>query len=135
MKVKTIYIAIALFLGGTFFSVSEMIKGREGFFREFIPVDTPKEIRKFNQNDWAIKTDDGYPYRAAMLDDVVFNKRIRALKKDSLMVVLGRPDRKNENYLYYLIDQNRIGFWPLNTKTMVIKLSDSLSIEWIKIHE
>ncbi len=51
------------------------------------------------------------------------------------LLIRRNGDRINENYLYYMIAQKRIGSWPLHTKTMVIMLSDEDTIEWIKIHD
>ena len=135
MKTKTIYISIAIILGVAIFIISELTRGESGYFGEMIFVDTPSEQRAFNQKEWAIKTGDGYPFRPVMIDDVLYNKEIRALTKDSLLMVLGRPDREENNHLYYLIDQKRIGFWPMNTKTMVVKINETSTIEWIKIHQ
>jgi hypothetical protein len=32
------------------------------------------------------------------------------------------------------MDQERIGSWPLKTKTLVIKMKDEETVEWVKIH-
>lgn len=92
-----------------------------------------KEIT-FNKNKWQEKVNDLYPYRDLMLKDVVYNDTIRTLNKEELLELLGEPDRINEGHLYYLITQTRLGAWPIQTKTMVIKLTDKEGIEWIKIH-
>lgn len=89
----------------------------------------------FDKKKWATRDGVDYPYREKMLNDIVFNDTLRALNKDEFLEMLGEPDRTNENYLYYTIAQKRLGFWPLNTKTMVIKFSESDTIDWIKIHE
>ena len=89
----------------------------------------------FDKTKWRMKEGPDYLYRDKMLDDVVYNDTIRKLDKSKILDLLGEPDRTNENHLYYMISQNRIGAWPLNTKTMVIKLYDDNTIEWIKIHE
>jgi len=89
---------------------------------------------KFDKNKWQEKVNNFYPYRDLMLNDVVYNDTIRSLNKEQVLEILGEPDRINEGHLYYRITQTRLGAWPLKTKTMVIKLTDSEGIEWIKIH-
>lgn len=76
-----------------------------------------------------------YPFRDRMLNDILYSDTVRSQNKDEILELLGKPDRINENYLYYMIAQKRIGSWPLHTKTMVIMLSDDNSVEWIKIHD
>jgi len=89
----------------------------------------------FDKTRWRAKEGPDYPYRAQMLNDLVYNDTLRALNKDEILELLGEPNRSNEGHLYYMITQKRLGFWPLHTKTLVIKLSDDNSIDWIKIHE
>jgi len=95
----------------------------------------PETEMVFEKAKW--KTIDGadYPFRDKMLKDLVYNDTIRDLNKDEILNLLGEPTRTNENYLYYMIAQKRLGNWPLHTKTLVIKFSDDKTIEWIKIHE
>lgn len=88
----------------------------------------------FDKSRWNVSEGLDYPFRDRMVNDVVYNDTIRDLSKNEILDLLGEPDRINENYLYYLVDQKRIGNWPLHTKTMVIKLTGD-SIEWIKIHQ
>jgi hypothetical protein len=89
----------------------------------------------FDRTKWATKDGTDYPYRDKMLNDIVYNDSLRALNQDEILDLLGQPDRTNENYLYYTIAQKRLGFWPLQTKTMVIKFSEKNTINWIKIHQ
>ncbi|WP_297764486.1 hypothetical protein [uncultured Muriicola sp.] len=95
---------------------------------------TTSEV-KFDKTKWLTKEDSDYPYREQMLHDIVYNDSIRKLTKDELLVLLGKPDRSNEGHLYYMISQKKLGFWPIRTKTLVIKLTEENTIEWIKIHE
>ena len=95
----------------------------------------PDHEMAFDKKKWKTKDGADYPYRDKMIDDVVYNDTIRALDKDEILDLLGEPDRINENHLYYMIAQKRLGFWPLHTKTLVIKLSDDNSVDWIKVHE
>ena len=88
----------------------------------------------FDPVKWKTKEGVDYPYREGMLNELVYNDTIRTLTKGELLDLLGKPDRINENHLYYNIAQTRVGTWPLNTKTLVIKISEEGTIVWIKIH-
>lgn len=90
---------------------------------------------KFDPSKWQKKKGWGYAYRNEMLADVMTDSKIRGLKKDDLMSLLGTPNRINDNYLYYTIDQKRAIILPTHTKTLVIKYSIADTIEWMKIHE
>ncbi len=91
----------------------------------------------FDQVKWQTKDGKDYPYREKMLNAVLYNDSIRALNRAEILDLLGEPSyyRDNENFLYYTITQKRIGSWPLHTRSMVIKLTEGDTIEWIKIHE
>jgi hypothetical protein len=58
-----------------------------------------------------------------------------SLRKDEILDLLGQPDKIDGNYLFYRIAQQRLGFWPLHTKTLVIKFYEDSTVEWIRIHE
>jgi len=70
-----------------------------------------------------------------MVNNIVYNDKVQSLNKDEIPELLGKPDRVNENYFYYLVKENRLWFWTLHTKTMVIKIINDGEVEWIKIHE
>ena len=89
----------------------------------------------FDKEKWKAKDGKDYSYRDKMINDVVYNDTIRTLNKEQLLELLGKPDYIREGHLYYRINEIRIGNWPIKTKTMVIKLVEDRSIEWIKIHE
>ena len=100
------------------------------------PVDQGIETEfQFDKSKWGFKEGRDYPYRDQMLDDIVYNDTVRSLSKKGILDLLGEPDRINDNYLYYIIVQKRLGLWPVHTKSLVIKLSDDRTIDWIKIHE
>jgi hypothetical protein len=88
----------------------------------------------FDHAKWSIKEHGLYPHRKQMLDDVIYNDSIRSLDKTQILQLLGKPDRENEGHLYYMIDQKRALYFPLNTKTLVIKFNSEKHIEWMKIH-
>jgi hypothetical protein len=90
---------------------------------------------KFDKIKWRKKKDMDYPYRERMLEDLLNNHHLKELKKDEVLDLLGQPDRIDGYYLFYLIAQQRISFFPLHTKTLVINLSPDSTINWIKIHE
>jgi hypothetical protein len=94
----------------------------------------PTEI-KFDKTKWLTKEESDYPYRELMLHDIVYNDAVRELTKNELLELLGEPDRSNKGHLYYMISQKKLGFWPIKTKTLVIKLKEDNTIDWIKIHE
>ena len=89
----------------------------------------------FDKALWSVKQDKDYPHRPAMFNDVLYNDTIRTLNKTEIIGLLGKPDRSNEGYIYYMIEQKRLGFWPLHSKFLVVKFKDNDSIDWIKIHE
>ncbi|MCB2195373.1 MAG: hypothetical protein KQH79_05915 [Bacteroidetes bacterium] len=92
---------------------------------------------KFDQQKWQTKEGKDYPYRDRMVNDIVYNDTIRTLTRDEVLELLGQPSyyREDTNYLYYMIRQKRLFSWPLHTKTLVVKMKDENTIEWIRIHE
>lgn len=88
-----------------------------------------------NKVNWNKKEADEYLYRELLMDSVIENNKLRGLKQNELINTLGEPNRMENNHLYYTISQKKLGFWPLHTKTLVIKYSESNTITWIKIHE
>lgn len=89
----------------------------------------------FDKTKWAIGTNQEYPYRDAMLPDFIEHYEIHGITKDSIIGLLGIPNRTDSGYLYYRIAQQKIGFFPLHTKTLVIKLNNDSLVEWRKIHQ
>jgi hypothetical protein len=91
----------------------------------------------FDKNKWQLKEGKDYPYRAQMLNDVLYNDTIRTLNKNAIIALLGEPDyyRDDTTFLYYRISENRLFTWSLTTKTMVVKLAEAGGIDWIKLHE
>lgn len=89
----------------------------------------------FDKTKWEAKEGKDYPFRESMLNDILYGDTVRSQTGDGVLDLLGKPDRTNEDYLYYMIAQKRIGSWPLHTKTLVIKLTENDTVEWIKIHD
>lgn len=96
---------------------------------------TPGSEMSFDREKWRVKEGKDYPFREGMLNYLLYNDTLRSQNKYELLDLLGEPDRTNDNYLYYMIEQKRLGSWPVHTKTLVIKFTNDYSIEWIKIHE
>lgn len=88
----------------------------------------------FDKTKWGVKEGKKYPYRELMLDAVLYSDSIRTLKEDKIIDLLGSPDYTKDNHLYYRIKENRFGAWTLSTKTIVIKLTEDGSVDWIKTH-
>jgi len=92
----------------------------------------------FDKDKWLEKKGNYYPYRNEMLDSVLLSSFVRSLDKKEIIQQLGEPSyyRDNKNYLYYLIKKKTLlGIWTLHTKTLVIKLKDGETVDWIKVHE
>ncbi|MCB2220627.1 MAG: hypothetical protein KQI35_09545 [Bacteroidetes bacterium] len=89
----------------------------------------------FDKTKWSTREGRDYPYRDPMLNDIVYNDTIRMLTQEEILELLGEPDRREDGYLYYMVKQKRLGYWPLHTKTLVLKFSEDNTIDWIKIHE
>ena len=89
----------------------------------------------FEKEKWMTKKGKGYPHRDKMLPAIFANDTIRQLEKDEVIDLLGPPDRIDSLYLFYLVAQKRAGFLPIQTKTLVIKISDDEKPNKIMIHE
>jgi uncharacterized membrane-anchored protein len=89
----------------------------------------------FNATKW--KTMDGvdYPFRDRMITDLMRSKILKKLKRKEVIVLLGQPNRTDKEYLFYTVAQERIQFFPLHTKTLVIKLSNDSTTNKVMIHE
>lgn len=89
----------------------------------------------FEKDKWALKEGKDYVYREQMYEAVLYNDTIRSLSEVKLISLLGDPDYHEEGHLYYRISETRLMNWTVKTKTMVVKLNQDGSIEWIKVHE
>ena len=97
---------------------------------------SPESEMAFDQEKWQMKEGKDYPYREKMLNTILYNDSIRSLSKSEILVLLGKPSyyREDKSYLHYRIKEQRLFSWKLHTQTMVIKLTEQDSIEWIKVH-
>jgi hypothetical protein len=89
----------------------------------------------FNKEKWSIKSGNNYPFRDNMLNSVLYNDSIRKLNRMEIIELLGKPDKDRDSFLYYRINEDKLGAWTLHTKTLVIKFSNDSSLEWIKLHQ
>lgn len=89
---------------------------------------------KFDKTKWQAKDGEAYPYRDDMLSDLINNVNLKNINYDSLINILGQPDRVNEGHLYYNISRKEMGVVTLGTKSFVIKLKPDSTVEWRKIH-
>ena len=89
---------------------------------------------KFDKAKWQLKEGEAYPYRSDMLKDLIDSVDLKNISFDSLINILGRPDRVNEGHLYYNISRKEMGIVTLGTKSFVIKLKTDSTVEWRKIH-
>jgi hypothetical protein len=95
------------------------------------------EYEKFDSLKWKIQNGEEYLYRDLMLNDLINNFKLKGLRKNAIINILGEPDRSDGYYLFYTIQKTKL--WnlpiPLHTKTLVIKLAVDSTVEWRKIHE
>ena len=93
--------------------------------------------QKFDRIKWATKHDREYPYRDKILNDLITNHKLHGIRHDSVLYLLGQPNRTDNGHLFYTIEQKFFPntSWPLHTRTLVIKLARDSTVEWRKIHE
>ncbi len=89
----------------------------------------------FDKNKWSIKKDDDYPYRDSMLNDIIVTKLVKGLKPDKVIALLGEPERIDTNFMFYRISQERLGFWPIHTKTLVLEFGPDTTVKYNWIHQ
>ena len=89
----------------------------------------------FDHEKWNTRIDDNFVYRNKMIKDLITSETLRRLNKDEVISMLGQPDRIDNAYLFYRIDQKRIGLFPLHVTTLVIKLSIDGTPNKVMIHE
>lgn len=93
------------------------------------------QIIEFNKEKWLIQDGYTYPNRDKMLPVLFTNDTLKKLERKDIYSLLGEPNRTDKNYLFYTVSQRRIGFFPLHTKTLVIKLQGNDSLNKVMIHE
>lgn len=95
----------------------------------------PETVMAFDAAKWKTKKGDDYPFRNKMYLDLLTNAKLKRLKKESVIEMLGEPDRMDSDYLFYRINQEHIGFFPLHTKTLIVKLSNDSTANKVMLHK
>ena len=91
---------------------------------------------KFDKTKWAIQEGSTYPYRDAMLNDLIANKRLTGTKRNEILNMLGEPSKIDTNYIFYRINQTKLGeVFTLHTKTLVIEFAEDGTARTSKIHQ
>ncbi len=89
----------------------------------------------FEQEKWSVKDGEFYPNRQSMLPELLSRDTLKTLKKEGIIELLGEPDRIDNNHLFYNVARTEVFSLPMHTRSLVIKLKDDDSVEWVKIHE
>lgn len=89
----------------------------------------------FDKTKWAIKKGENYPYRDSMLNDLIETKLVKGLKPNKVIELLGDPERIDTNFMFYLISQEKLGFWPLHKKSLVLELGSDSTVKYNWIHQ
>src|SRR6476620_12023054 len=119
---KTIMIGASIALVFIFFSCKDTVE------------ESPKKT--FDKELWNGKdVEDNYSYRDDMLNDLVYNVKLKGLNKQEVTAMLGEADRTNEDYLYYEILSKEVGIFPLHKKFLVLKFDKNNTVEWRKIKD
>lgn len=88
----------------------------------------------FHATQWQTQEGNTYPFRPAMADSVLYSEALRQLDSTALIQQLGPPDRTENGHLYYLIEEEKLGWFTLSASYIVIKLAEDGSVAWIKRH-
>lgn len=89
----------------------------------------------FDREQWLYKEGRDYPHRQSMYEEVLYSEELREMNRDEILELLGSPDRQKENYIYYLVEEKRMGTIVLHARYLVFLFTDSGKVEWIKLHE
>jgi hypothetical protein len=103
---------------------------------ESVNMDSVSNVEvPFDKNKWADKKGEDYPHRDGMLKDLMENQNLKSMRGSEVLGLLGQPDRIDSSYFFYRVAQKRVGFVPLHTRTLVIKLAADSTVDWVKIHQ
>lgn len=94
-----------------------------------------KTPARFDKKLWAIQDGVDHPYRDAMVMDLISDKKLTGLKEDSLLKLIGPPNRSDTNYRFYIVKQKRWGMWPISTKSLVIELNEDSTVRTARIKQ
>ena len=129
VKEMRIFIVLLLVIGAS------CSKDRANYDEDMVSV--PESEIPFNKEKWLEMDGKDYPHRDKMVNTLLYSDSLRSLKKNEIFNMLGEPSyyRTDSSFLHYRISETRLISWILHTRTLVIKLSATDSVEWIKIHE
>lgn len=108
---------------------------KQGNDNKDLENDSQNSKINFESHSWKLQEKMDFPFREAMVDDLMKSRLLKPLDSLEIINLLGEPTRANLNYLYYMVKQERIGLFPLHTKTLVIELSLDSTENRIMIHE
>ena len=89
----------------------------------------------FDQARWRFREGREYPYRGLMFGQLLHSDTLRQRDRADILWLLGEPDRENKGYLYYRVQENRLGPVTLSAKYLVFKFNAADSVAWIRLHE
>ena len=55
---------------------------------------------KFDREKWVQQEGDSYPYRNAMLNDLIADKKLTGTKRNGILNTLGEPTKVDTNYFF-----------------------------------
>lgn len=90
---------------------------------------------EFNSELWKATDGNSYPNRECMYENLVESQFLKSKNKNEITLILSAPDREENGHLFYMISQEKAGFMPLHTTTLVIKLNEDETVNWVKIHK
>ncbi|MBD3581233.1 hypothetical protein [Flavobacterium selenitireducens] len=88
----------------------------------------------FDKAKWDMTGENGYPYRDNMLSDLMDDQELKGLTREKLFDKLGQPTRTQDDYVYYRILEQKLGFATLHTKTLVLHIEND-EVNKVLIHE
>jgi hypothetical protein len=97
-------------------------------------VGNEEAVPTFDKEKWNAADDSGYLFRERMLPGLLASDTLKKLKKDAIIDLLGEPKRTDNKYLFYTVSEKRVFALPMSVKSLVIKLRDDGSVEWVKTH-
>lgn len=96
-----------------------------------------KQQMKFDKNKWREGDAEVYPYRDAMLKDLL-NRPIKGMTYKKLIELAGEPDRWDNNLdspYYDIITEYGLDIDPIRSKTLTIYLNNDSVIIGYKVRE
>jgi hypothetical protein len=98
----------------------------------------PAIKRPFDKQDWEYKDDMEYPYRNAMVDDLIEGKKLPRLSYTQMINLLGRPQGRGDDtstvYYEVVVDYGN-DIDPVYTKSLVITIANDSTVSKAAIKE